>query len=64
MLGGKHVARRNMELKQQPPWIYLLRSEQINWRDNEILKGRNPDPHIEKELVKAEVWPEKPQSVH
>jgi hypothetical protein len=43
---------------RQPPWIHLLDALQRGWREKEIGRGRDPDPHIERELRKAGVWPE------
>ena len=44
---------------QSPPWLHLLTPLQRGWREDQLLKGRNPDPHIEKELREAGVWPER-----
>lgn len=42
-----------------PPWIRLLNQAQRDWRTTEILKGRDPDTHIERELKRAGRWPPK-----
>jgi hypothetical protein len=42
-----------------PPWLYLLDPMNLGWREKQILKGRNPDPYIERQLVQAGVWPPK-----
>jgi hypothetical protein len=42
-----------------PPWLYLLNALHKDWREGEILRGRNPDPHIEKYLSEAGRWPAK-----
>lgn len=41
-----------------PPWLHLLRPDQKAWRENEILKGRDPDSYIESRLREAGAWPE------
>jgi hypothetical protein len=40
-----------------PPWLHLLNRIQKAWRETEILKGRYPDTHIERELKRAKRWP-------
>jgi hypothetical protein len=40
-----------------PPWLHLLTPLDMGWREKELGKGRNPDPHIEKQLREAGVWP-------
>lgn len=40
-----------------PPWLHLLDPIYRGWREDQILKGRNPDPHIEEELRKEGLWP-------
>lgn len=41
------------------PWLHLLEPQSLRWREAEILRGRNPDPHIEAELIKNGLWPPK-----
>ena len=41
------------------PWLHHLLPEQQAQRESEILRGRNPDPDIERKLIAAGVWPEK-----
>lgn len=40
-----------------PPWLHLLEPLQVGWREKQLLKGRNPDPYIEGQLIEAGVWP-------
>ena len=40
-----------------PPWLPLLNALHKEWREAEILKGRNPDPEIELHLFKVGKWP-------
>jgi hypothetical protein len=42
-----------------PPWLHLLNPLQRDWRETQILKGRDPDSHIERELRRAGRWPER-----
>jgi hypothetical protein len=42
-----------------PPWLRLLSPMQKAWRETQILKGRDPDPYIVKQLKEAGDWPEK-----
>ena len=42
-----------------PPWLRLLNPLQRAWRETQILKGRDPDSHIERELRRAGRWPER-----
>ncbi len=39
-----------------PPWLHLLRPQELAWRESEILRGRNPDSYIEKQLIEAGTW--------
>lgn len=39
-----------------PPWLHLLQPQWRAWRENEILRGRNPDPYIEKQLIERGQW--------
>lgn len=41
------------------PWLHLLEPENRAWREKQILKGRDPDPYIEKQLVESGSWPPK-----
>ena len=41
-----------------PPWLHLLSYMERGWREKQILKGRNPDSYIEKQLREAGHWPE------
>lgn len=43
-------------LDHLPPWLFLLSPMDRGWRETQILKGRNPDPHIERELIAAGKW--------
>ena len=36
-----------------PHWLHQLSPLQRGWRDKQILKGWNPDPHIEKQFWEA-----------
>ena len=40
-----------------PPWLLLLNSMQLEWRDAKLLVGRNPDPAIEELLRSGGRWP-------
>jgi len=47
-------------LEHLPPWLWLLSPLEKGWREDQLLKGRDPDTHIEAELIKAGKWsPEK-----
>lgn len=46
------------------PWLGLLTPIQQAWRENEFMKGRNPDAYIEQQLREAGVWPPNPQVGH
>jgi hypothetical protein len=48
----------------EPPWLRLLEPVWRAWRENEILKGRNPDPYIEGKLKEACRWPPHPGMGH
>lgn len=51
--------------RNPPLWLHLLLPQQKAWRQTEILKGRDPDPYIEKQLRAAGAWPEKrPKRLH
>ncbi|NEU14741.1 hypothetical protein G3T14_21930 [Methylobacterium sp. BTF04] len=39
-----------------PPWLHLLSALQRDWREKQILKGRNPDAYIQSQLVEAGRW--------
>ena len=41
-----------------PPWLYLLSDRDREWREEQILKGRNPDEHIESQLREGGLWPD------
>lgn len=41
------------------PWTHLLNPMQRAWREDQFVKGRNPDPHIEAQLREGGLWPEK-----
>ena len=43
-------------LNHLPPWLFLLTPMERGWRETQILKGRNPDPHIERQLIEAGKW--------
>ena len=40
-----------------PPWLPLLNAMQRDWRDREVLRDRDPDPSIEKQLREIGQWP-------
>lgn len=40
-----------------PPWVRLLHAIHLEWRDNEIMKGHDPDPEIERWLHDRGMWP-------
>jgi hypothetical protein len=42
----------------RPPWLVHLAPEWLAWREKQILKGRDPDPYIERKLIEAGVLPE------
>lgn len=42
-------------------WLKHLLPEQLAWRKKQILKGRDPDPHILKQLREAGVLPDNGQ---
>jgi hypothetical protein len=48
-------------IKEPPPWISLLTPMQVAWRENELLKGREPDSYIEERLREAGQWPLSPR---
>lgn len=43
-----------------PPWFHVLRKDQQVWRESEILKGRDPDPYLEKTLIEKGLWKANP----
>ena len=47
-----------------PPWFPLLNAMQRDWRDREILRDRNPDPSIEKQLREIGKWPVRKKDSH
>ncbi len=50
-------------LDHLPPWLWLLSPLERGWREDQLLKGRNPDSHIEAELIRADKWsPESEQT--
>lgn len=51
-------------LQSPPAWLPLLNSLHRDWREAEILKGRNPDPYIEQQLRQTGKWPAGEQSRH
>ena len=40
-----------------PPWIRLLHAVHLQWRDDEIMRGNNPDHEIERWLLERGLWP-------
>ena len=46
-----------------PAWLHLLSPVQVAWREKQILKGRDPDPHIVSILEEAGKWPPKSSDV-
>lgn len=42
-----------------PPWLHLLTFMQRGWREDQILRGRNPDFHILSQLRADGLWPER-----
>ena len=42
-----------------PPWLFLLEHHWAAWRENELAKGRDPDPYIEQKLGGVDLWPPK-----
>lgn len=45
--------------RPDPPWLHLLSLMERGWREKQILvRGRDPDPHIEDQLRMAGCWPE------
>lgn len=49
-----------MASKLSPPWLYLLNALQKDWRTAELLKDRNPDPLLERQLRERGDWPPQP----
>lgn len=43
-------------LEHLPPWLFLLDPMERGWREKQLLKGRNPDSYIEKQLIEAGKW--------
>jgi hypothetical protein len=43
-------------LEHLPPWHFLLDPMQRAWRESQLLKGRDPDPYIEQQLIEAGKW--------
>lgn len=41
----------------KPPWLNVLNALQQEWRESEILRGRNPDRELEKLLYVSGKWP-------
>lgn len=39
-----------------PPWLFLLSPMQKAWREDQLLKGRDPDAYIEQQLIEAGKW--------
>ena len=44
-------------LPPDPPWLHLLEPHWLNWRENEFIRGNNPDAYIEKKLIETGDWP-------
>jgi hypothetical protein len=42
-----------------PPWLRVLNAMELEWRDTEIEKGRDPDGFLDEVLRRTERWPEK-----
>jgi hypothetical protein len=47
--------------KPNPPWLHLVEPQWRAWRDDQILKGRDPDPYMEEKLIEAGVWKPPPR---
>lgn len=47
------------KLVPNPPWLRVLNAMELEWRDGEIEKGRNPDVFLDEVLRRTERWPEK-----
>ena len=45
-----------ISVKPDPPWLHLLEKIWLGWREEQIFKGRDPDPHIEKKLIEDGFW--------
>jgi hypothetical protein len=43
-------------LDHLPPWLFLLTPLERGWREKQLLKGRDPDPYIEQQLIEAGKW--------
>ncbi len=41
-----------------PPWLHLLSNRDREWREEQILRGRNPDDQIESQLREGGLWPD------
>ena len=48
----------HMDNDTSPPWIHLLTPVWQGWREDQILKGRDPDPYIERKLREDGLWPD------
>jgi hypothetical protein len=44
-------------LLHPPPWLDLLNALQLEWRESELLLGRDPDIYLEQLLRETEKWP-------
>lgn len=42
-----------------PRWLHLLTFMQRGWREDQILRGRNPDFHILSQLRADGLWPKR-----
>ena len=45
------------EAMPDPPWLHLLDAANRAWREDQFMKGRNPDSFIESKLRDAGKWP-------
>jgi hypothetical protein len=55
---------KELDLGPPPPWLHLIPPRGRRWRANEIMRGRNPDPYLGKQLVEAGEWPPKDDDAH
>jgi len=44
-----------------PPWLYVLNTLQLEWREREFRAGRDPDRLLEQLLVETGKWPPRKQ---
>lgn len=58
------MSDRDDPLESFPPWFHLLDDVNKAWREDQIVRGKNPDPYIEAQLKAAGVWPPSKKARH